>query len=490
MVLNEDAVSGIFPDAAYLVLSSRLVPGLDGGYTIGTLARARQMAARGADVQVLTVDPADAAVHAEHRAEFARRRMLTAGVPMRNLFDEARAPGGGAAEWLLRAAAGAAATAPPEQRILADAEGRPFIALPVISGDPDWLLTRAAVSLFDDSGAVAGELEGFGALYRAWLERIADDSERPVVVICESRQLGELLAGWSHPRVRIVHMIHTMHLEPPYSADAQVNALWSRWFALSDRFDAVVWPTQAQRDAVSERFGDQARNLVAPNGVEMSALDRAAFSPSHERESERTESERTERDTERQAELHEPGLREPGLLVSLSRLAAGKRIDHAIRAFAAADVPGARFEVWGDGPETDHLAALIAELGVGDRVVLRGSTTSPAEVLARASLFVTATAFEGQGLSIIEALASGVPAVSYDVRFGPGDILAGGGGVLVSDGDEPELSQVLRTLLTDEDQRSRLAGEARASAAAWSDEAAMTALAAVMRDVLNAPPRR
>jgi glycosyltransferase involved in cell wall biosynthesis len=193
-------------------------------------------------------------------------------------------------------------------------------------------------------------------------------------------------------------MIHTMHLEPPYTPDAPLNALWSRWFAISDRFDAVVWPTGAQRDAVVTRFGEAARNLVAPNGV---TLPGPGSEPA--------------------------GLqREPGLVVSMSRLAAGKRIDHSIRAFVAAGVPGTRFEIWGDGPERARIAELIDELGVGDRVALCGSTTAPAAVFARASLFVTATAFEGQGLSIVEALASGVPAVSYDVRFGPGDILAGG----------------------------------------------------------------
>lgn len=528
MELTEDAVSGMFPDAAYLVLSSRLVPGLDGGYTIATLARARQMAARDAAVQLLTVDPADAAAHAAHRAEFVARGMLPDGVPLRNLFDEAVAPGGGAASWLRDAArAGATSTtgsgadavsavesdtAPRSsqvsRRVLADAEGRPFVALPVISGDPDWHLSHAAVEVFDEHGAVAGTLAGFGALYRAWLSWVVSSSPRPVVVICESRQLGELLADWSHPRARIVHMIHTTHLEPPYTPDAPVNALWSRWFGLVDQFDAVVWPTRSQRDAVVARFGDRfgvnARNAVAPNGVELAGGelaggDMAGGGPAGGGLA--------------GGELAGGGLaggglagaelasgelaggdaapvREPGLVVSLSRLAAGKRIDHVIRAFVAAAVPGARLEIWGDGPERDRLAAVIDQLGAGDRVALRGATADPAEVLARASLFVTATAFEGQGLSIVEALAAGVPVVSYDVRFGPRDILEGGGGVLVDDGDEVGLAQAMRMLLADEPARSRLAAEARASAEAWSDDVAMASLARVMRDVLTDSPRR
>lgn len=538
-------MSGMFPDAAYLVLSSRLVPDLDGGYTVATLARARQMAARGADVQVLTVDPADAAAHAAHREEFVRRGMLPADVPMRNLFDEAASSGGGAADWLLVAAADAAArgvstsnvAAPDaaqraaEERVLTDAEGRPFVALPVISGDPDWHLTRAAVEVFGADGGRVGSLAGFGALYRAWLSRLVDSLSGPVVVVCESRQLGELLAGWAHPRVRIVHMIHTMHLEAPYTPDAPVNALWSRWFGLSERFDAVVWPTRSQRDAVVERFGDRARNLVAPNGVAPDGVAQdgraqdgpaqdglaqdglaqgglAQDGPAQDRVVEGgLAQDGLAQDGQVQAgaagvtpervssAAHERGggrsaVRQPGLVVSVSRLAAGKRLDHSIRAFLAADVPGAVFEIWGDGPERARLATLIEESGAGGRVFLRGSTTDAAGVLARASLFVTSTAFEGQGLSIVEALAVGTPVVSYDVRFGPGDILAGGGGLLVPDGDEVALAGALRMLLSDGEARSRLAREARASAAAWSDDAAMAALADVMAVALRSPARR
>ena len=477
---------GIFPDAAFLVLSSRLIPGLDGGYTIATAARARQMAAHGADVQVLTVDPADAAAHAAHREEFARLGMLPAGIPLRNLFDEASAPGGGAAAWLRTAASApepprvnhVPPSAPvgdvdirstrqevvhsPEEadsyRELTDAEGRAYAALPVIQGNPDWHLSTAPVRVYDEAGGTVGTLDGFGGLYRAWLDHLVEASDRPVVVICESRQLGELLAGWSNPRARIVHAIHTMHLEPPYTPDAPLNALWTRWFAVSDRFDAVIWPTQAQRDDVQSRFGGDAVNLVSPHGIRLPEVSDDA--------------------------------REPGLVVSVSRLAPGKRIDHLVRAFLAADVPGTRLEIWGDGPSTASVAEQIAALDAGDRVELMGRTDDPAAVLRRASLMVTATAYEGQGLSIVEALAAGCPVVSYDVRYGPGDALRRGGGLLVPAGDERMLADAIRRVLTDAPLRERLAADAPVAASAWSEDAAMAALAAAARLALSAPPRR
>ncbi|MDT0156454.1 glycosyltransferase [Microbacterium sp. ARD32] len=448
-----------FPDAAFLVLSSRLVPGLDGGYTIATAARARQLAEHGADVQVLTVDPADAAAHAAHRAEFARLGMLPAGIPLRNLFDEASAPEGGAAGWLRAASTPASTESTADSyRELTDAEGRPCLALPVIQGNPDWHLSTAPVRVYDEHGDVIGTLPGFGGLYRAWLDQLVEQSARPVVVICESRQLGELLAEWSNPGARIVHAIHTMHLEPPYTADAPLNALWSRWFAVSDRFDAVIWPTPAQRDDVQARFGGDAVNLVAPHGIRLPEASDAD--------------------------------RETGLVVSVSRLAPGKRVDHLVRAFLAADVPGTRLEIWGDGPSSASVAELIGSLGAGERVRLMGRTDDPDAVLRRASLMVTATAYEGQGLSIVEALAAGCPVVSYDVRYGPGDALRRGGGLLVRSGDEGALADAIRRVLTDAPLQARLAAEAPAAASAWSEDAAMAALASATRTALASPPRR
>ncbi|GAA1208068.1 glycosyltransferase [Microbacterium maritypicum] len=452
------------PDAVYVVLSSRLIPGMDGGYTIATLTRARQLAAAGvADgtgPQLLTFDPGTAADHAEHRRAFAEQGALADPSRLRNLFDEAVAEGGGAADWL-RTAADAAVSADPdvEYRVLADPEGRPFVALPVIPGNPDWHLTEEPVLVYDAAGAVAGALHGFRGLYRAWLDTVTEAfGDRQIIVICESRQLGELIADWSDPRLRILHTIHTMHVEAPYTPDAPMNTLWTRWFRVADRFDAVIWPTATQRDDVVARFGSSASHVLVPNPI----------APVERRDD----------------------LREDGLVVVLGRLAPGKRIDHAIRAFLAAGVPGTRMEIWGGGPEEDRLRALIEELDAGDRVLLAGYTDSPGTVLDRASMIVTATAFEGQPLSIVEALLHGAPVVSYDARYGIRDVLEQGGGVLVPSGDVDALSEAIRALLTDPERLAVLSAEAPSVAAAWSPQRSLDALTAVIADAAARPSRR
>jgi poly(glycerol-phosphate) alpha-glucosyltransferase len=460
-----------FPDAEYLILSSRLIPDRDGGYALATLARARQMAAAGVHgglgPLLLTLDPGTPVEHALHRAAFAGRDLVVDPSRMRNLFDEAAAPHGGAAAWL-RAAADPGEPDPAlEYRVIADAEGGPVIGLPVIAGDPDWHVTSAPVTVYDRRGSVAGIVEGFGALYRAWLEHVVDglragDADRAVVVVCESRQLGELLAGWDDPALRLVHAIHTIHLEPPFTPDAPLNPLWSRWFSVAERFDAVLWPTDAQRTDVEDRFGSSPVHVVVPHAVGAAA----SVTPLADRV--------------------------PGRVVMLNRLAPGKRVDHAIRAFPTVvhEVPGATLDVYGEGPEHDALQRLIDELGLDAHVVLRGLTEDPGRELDAASVFLSTSAFEGQGLSIAEALVHGCPVVAYDVKYGPRDLLAEGGGILVPEADLDALAVALVQLLTDVELRARLTAEAVAAARAVHPDHAMAALAQAVDDVLARPSRR
>ena len=450
-----------FPDAWYLILSSRLIPDLDGGYTISTLARARQMADAGAAPLLLTVDPGDADAHAAHRRTFVERGAVSASGIFRNLFDEAVAPDGGAAEWLREAAHAGEADPALEYRDVAGGA----VSLPNVI-DPDWHLTTAPIVVRDAAGEPVGVVPGFGALYRAWLTHLGTQlraqNPRPVVVICESRQLGELIVGWGDDDVRIVHTVHTIHLEAPYGADSALNALWTRWFEIAPRFDAVLWPTAHQRDDVRERFGTAANDLVAPHAV-------------------------------RSPETVVPATdRDAGLVVVLGRLAPGKRLPAAVRAFArvVAEIPTARLELWGAGAQRDELESLIAELGLAGTVSLPGLTNDPGAVLDGAAVYLTTSAFEGQGLALAEALAHGTPAVAYDIRYGPRDMLAGGGGILVPDGDEDALVAALVRLLTDAETRERLSTEAVQAASALGPARAMRTLAAACGDALSRPRRR
>ncbi|NLA09820.1 MAG: glycosyltransferase family 4 protein, partial [Microbacteriaceae bacterium] len=119
-----------------------------------------------------------------------------------------------------------------------------------------------------------------------------------------------------------------------------------------------------------------------------------------------------------------------------------------------------------------------------------GHVTEASDELDDAALLLLTTAFEGQGLVVVEALSHGCPVISYDVGYGPHDMLAGGGGALVPSGDVGALTAALARVLGDEALRERMGAEALAAAHRMDIAASMSALAAAVARALAGPTRR
>jgi glycosyltransferase involved in cell wall biosynthesis len=145
-----------------------------------------------------------------------------------------------------------------------------------------------------------------------------------------------------------------------------------------------------------------------------------------------------------------------------------RHVDQLIAAFAriAARIPDARLVIVGENRTYPHqdLDALIRELRVTDRVELR-SYVSDDELLAlygQARAFAFLSTYEGFGLTPVEAIISGVPAVVYDSEVARETL--SGLARFVPAGDIDALSAQLYAMLTaepDPDQQAALARAAR-----------------------------
>ena len=154
------------------------------------------------------------------------------------------------------------------------------------------------------------------------------------------------------------------------------------------------------------------------------------------------------------------------IIVSISRLVPEKQIDHAIIAFStiAEKYPEWRLHIYGEGPDHEQLECLIRQLGMTNRIALKGNTKEPWQVMAKADLFVMTSRCEGFPNALLEAMAVGLPCLVYDCKSGPKEITRRGqDAVLIPVNDTEALQTQLDRLLSDNKLRAQMSKRAQAS---------------------------
>jgi glycosyltransferase involved in cell wall biosynthesis len=154
----------------------------------------------------------------------------------------------------------------------------------------------------------------------------------------------------------------------------------------------------------------------------------------------------------------------PCRLLTVGRLQAPKDPLTLVRALAELARPGEAV-IAGDGPDRPAVESEVRRLGLESVVRLAGERNDVEELLAAADLFVLSSRSEGLPLSILEAMAAGLPVVASSVGGVPELVVEGETGLLVPPGDPHALAAAIERLLDDSALRRRLgaAGRTRVS---------------------------
>jgi len=161
------------------------------------------------------------------------------------------------------------------------------------------------------------------------------------------------------------------------------------------------------------------------------------------------------------------GLEDKSLIVgTAARLDGIKNIPMMLRAFkiVLSQIPDTFLLIAGKGPKEEELKALSSELGISNRIVFLGLRHDLPEIYQLYDVFALSSFTEGISITLLEAMAAGIPAVVTDVGGNPEVVINSKTGYLVPLSDEHAMADRILELLRDPQKRSLMGQNAAARA--------------------------
>lgn len=181
------------------------------------------------------------------------------------------------------------------------------------------------------------------------------------------------------------------------------------------------------------------------------------------------------------------------VIAAMGRLVPQKGFDLLLDAFSqiADRHPDWLLVIMGSGVLKAELEAQAVSLNLQDRVSFPGEVADPFAAFRAADLFVLSSRFEGFANVLCEAMACGLPAISFDCPSGPSDIIRNDvDGILVPPQDVDALAAAMDRLMRSDSERAKLASEAPAVLERFGIQKVLAMWQELFDDVLSNRKRR
>ena len=146
------------------------------------------------------------------------------------------------------------------------------------------------------------------------------------------------------------------------------------------------------------------------------------------------------------------------IVLAVGRLDKDKGFDLLLKAWLhiVTVMPEWRLKIVGEGDQRAALTQFIRANQITESVDLVGATDDVSHYYKQAEIFCLPSRIEGFGMVLTEALAFGLPIVSFDCGPGPAEVLKDTGSILVPKNDSSQLALALIRLMKDDEQRERI----------------------------------
>lgn len=150
-------------------------------------------------------------------------------------------------------------------------------------------------------------------------------------------------------------------------------------------------------------------------------------------------------------------------IISVGRLEEVKGFDRLIKAFSMIEDKCTewRIDIFGKGSCEDDLRKLIAYYRLEDRISIQPPTNDIFTEYLNSDFYVLTSYHEGLGMVLLEAMACGIPCVSFNCDYGPREIIVNGEtGLLVEDGDVEKLAKAILWMMEHPEERFEMGKKA------------------------------
>ncbi|MCL2018848.1 MAG: glycosyltransferase [Oscillospiraceae bacterium] len=246
-----------------------------------------------------------------------------------------------------------------------------------------------------------------------WLEFLDEDalithyldsflnSDEDFVIVDRNLIYAKALA-LTNVKVKKAAILHRKHISGSESLTDNILNDYQETFNSLPDFNAVITTTNKQRQDIIRRFNNMSQMYVFPNIIT----------------------------AEYRKSISRIPMTNPLKIISVAnKIDKYKRLRHAVSAFSrvVSKIPDAEFHIFGYNEDFEkELSVLISSHGLENSVKLRGYVPDLSEEYMTAKLFVISSSYENFPIGLLEATAHGIPAVSYNVSYGPEDLIDDG----------------------------------------------------------------
>lgn len=320
------------------------------------------------------------------------------------------------------------------------------------------LISIESITLFNKLGFVEAVFSTEQEFFIYTVNNIYSDSSTfYYFIIDRAIYFSDILFNNKKDNYAYIGTIHAAHYNDSNNVNSKINKNYLDYFNGMENLDALVFLTSKQKSEADIRFNSKSISYVVPHVYDKEIKIRTVKS-------------------------------KPLSCISVGRFDPVKRLPELVRIFSLVlnKLPEATLNLYGYGSDLVNIKKAIEDYKVQDSVFICEYTENVDAVYQSADLMLFSSRSEGFGLVIMEALANGCPVVSYDINYGPSDMIESGvNGFLIKDGNVELFAKKVITLLKDRSKINQMRINASHSALKYNRDDFMLRWEKIIQDINN-----